>query len=63
MKRPYKKITWEDRLRIEKMLKEGTSVARIAETIGTHRHSIYREKNRGIGEDGFYHAEIAQKTL
>lgn len=54
-------ISYEDRKIIESMLKQGESIAKIAETIGNHRASIYKELKRC--PKGHYTAEEAQKTL
>ena len=62
-------LTRDDRIGIEKLLKAGTSVCKIAEVIGCSERTIYREKIRGHCEvlDGrtyrmlpAYSAQIAQ---
>lgn len=63
MARPYKKITYKDRVEIESLYNSGEKVQKIAATIGTHKHTIYRELHRGKGADGIYHADVAQKSL
>lgn len=45
--RIYKHLTRTDRLRIEKMLKEGLSNAEIAEKLRVSRQTIWRERKRG----------------
>lgn len=45
--RVYKQLTFTDRLRIEKMLKEGISKRKIAEVLRVHFTTIYREIKRG----------------
>ena len=46
-KRKYKRLHYEDRQTIEAMSKQGSSVSDIAEALGTHRDTIYREFKRG----------------
>ena len=58
--RKYKKITYSDRRRIEKMYKNGVDVAMIALDIGVARQTIYREIKRGQDENGDYNADVAQ---
>ena len=49
MENGYKRIHWEDRLKIEVLVKAGHNTTRIAELLGKHRTSIARElKKRGI---------------
>ncbi len=43
----YKTIKWEDRLRIEALLKAGHKPQEIADLLGFHHSSIYRELKRG----------------
>lgn len=45
--RHYKTLTWNDRLRIEAWLKVKTPIKRIAEMMGVHISTIYREIKRG----------------
>lgn len=45
-KRKYKRLHYEDRQTIEAMSKQGSSVSDIAEVLGTHRDTIYREFKR-----------------
>lgn len=59
--RNYKKMKFEDRKTIEKMLKEGIGVKEIAEKIGVHQVTIYNELRRC--PPGEYAAEKAQATL
>lgn len=46
-KKGFKQIRWEQRLTIERMLKEGFSKADIAKAIGVCERSVYYEINRG----------------
>lgn len=41
-------LTWNDRLTIEKMLKVGTSKAKIAEALGVCKKTVYNEIKRGL---------------
>lgn len=47
MKRTYKTLTWNDRLKIEAWLKTKTPIKKIAEMLGVHFSTIYREVKRG----------------
>ena len=58
--RKYKRISYEERKRIEKMYKNGVNVRLIAEDIGVAHTTLYRELKRGEGDDGEYNAELAQ---
>ena len=51
-KRKYKRLHYEDRQTIEAMSKQGSSVKDIAEALGTHRDTIYREFKRLRGYAG-----------
>ena len=42
MARKYKRLRYEDRRTIEKMLKAGDSVVTIAGALGVHRDTIYK---------------------
>jgi IS30 family transposase len=64
--RKYKRLSYEDRRRIESMCREGRTTDEIAATIGTHRATIYLELKRGGAERGKranYSAERAQKQI
>jgi bifunctional DNA-binding transcriptional regulator/antitoxin component of YhaV-PrlF toxin-antitoxin module len=54
----YKHFTLEDRKLIEKMLKAGSRAQSIADSVGVHYSSLYREIKRGETDDG-YNAEYA----
>ena len=45
----YKHLTWRERLIIETRLKDGWSKQRIADELGRHVSTIYREIKRGLG--------------
>lgn len=59
----YKKLTYADRQTIERMSGQGEAVKAIASATGVHIATIYREMQRGSGEDGHYKAELAQQAL
>ena len=56
----YKRITYSERKRIEKMYKNNVDIATIALDIGVARQTIYREIKRGQDENGDYNADVAQ---
>ena len=55
-------ITYSERRRIEIMSKRGVSPKEIAQKLGVHIATIYRELKRG-NSDGIYSAKIAQATI
>lgn len=59
-KRKYKRLHYEDRQTIEAMSKQGSSVSDIAEALGTHRDTIYREFKRCNATLKTYTAEPAK---
>jgi len=61
--RKYKRLRYEDRRTIEKMLKAGDSIAVIAAAVGVHRDTIYKEFNRSGTDQHTYTADVAQATL
>ena len=61
--RKYRFLNYEDRKKIEQMIQEGKTVVRIAETLGTHRDTIYREFHRVGNTAKEYRAAVAQKTV
>ena len=61
--RKYKRLRYEDRRTIEKMLKAGDSIVMIAGALGVHRDTIYKELNRSGTDQHTYTADIAQATL
>ena len=64
----YQHLTWRERLIIETRLKDGWSKQRIADELGRHVSTIYREIKRGLGiqrtteliDREFYIPDIAQ---
>lgn len=63
MARKYKRLRYEDRQTIEKMLKAGDSVVVIAGALGVHRDTIYKEFYRSGTDQHTYKADVAQATL
>ncbi len=63
MARKYKRLRYEDRQVIEKMSREGSRVIDIANALGVHRDTIYKEYTRCGATADTYSAEKAQETL
>nr|WP_317380297.1 IS30 family transposase [uncultured Faecalimonas sp.] len=69
MRRRFKQLTRADRLKIEALHKAGHKVEEIAEHIGVHRSTIYRELRRGryihtnsdLTEEERYSPDIAEE--
>ena len=65
----HKHLTWTDRLKIEKALKEGLKPCKIADRLHVHNTTIYRELKRGtythlnsdLTMEECYSPEIAQQ--
>ena len=62
-RKPYKKLTYADRQKIEHMSAKGISPKAIALETGVHIATIYREMQRGANTEGHYKAELAQRAL
>ena len=58
--RTFKKLSYQERKRIEAMNDDGARVADIAKAIGRHRATIYNELKRGGTP---YRADVAQKAV
>ncbi len=56
----YHRINWEDRQKIEALLKAGVPIIDICEQIGVSREAMHYERRRCAGE---YNAMIAQKSV
>ena len=56
----YKKITYNDRKTIEKLMQDGKDTTAIAAAVGVHYGTIMRELKRG-GDP--YKADVAQRSL
>lgn len=63
MARKYKRLRYEDRQTIERMLKAGDSVVEIAATLGVHRDTIYKELTRSGTDQRTYSAELGQRAI
>lgn len=63
MARKYKRLRYEDRQTIERLCKNGSSVKAIAESLGTHRDTIYRELHRCGATLETYTAAAGQQAL
>lgn len=61
--RKYKRLRYEDRQVIEKMSRAGSRVIDIANALGVHRDTIYKEYTRCGATADTYSAEKAQETL
>jgi IS30 family transposase len=59
----YDQLTEEQRVVIATLLKKGYPVPEIAEEVGKHKSTIYRERNRNCspGRNGVYNAKPAQE--
>lgn len=57
----YKQLTSEQRYVISALLKRKTSPKEIAEEIGCHISTVYREKSRNACKDGHYSAKTAHE--
>ena len=55
-----KRITWEERLKIQEYVEAGFNAVKIGKLLDRHNVSIYRELKRCKGK---YNAEEAQKSL
>ena len=53
MPQGYKHLTYEDRCQIYALKQRNISVKKIADDIGHHRSSVYRELNRNTGQRGY----------
>lgn len=66
MARKYKRLVFKDRQKIEEMRNNGASEKEIADEIGVHIATVYRELERGkiVDVDKVkYSADMAQKMI
>lgn len=63
MARKYKRLRYEDRKTIEKMLKAHNSVAEVAGVLGVHRDTIYKEFARSRTDQHTYSADAGQRAI
>lgn len=61
--RKYKKLRYEDRQIIERMLKDNIGIAEIAGALGVHKDTIYKELSRSGTDQHTYSADIGQRAL
>ena len=61
MPKSYCHLTYEERCQIEALKKSGFFVVLIAEQLGRHRATIYREINRNSGKRGYRHKQAQEK--
>jgi len=59
-RKPYKRLKFEDRQKIEKLNSEGRTVDEMALIIGVNSTTMYRELERGGNP---YSAEAAQMSI
>lgn len=62
-KRKYRILKFCDREIIEARIKEGKSIDSIAEELGVHRDTIYKEFRRVNLDRKSYSAIVAQKSI
>lgn len=63
MARKYRKLDYQDRKTIERMLKNHASVIEIAGTLGTNRDTLYKEFERSGTNRHTYNADAGQRAL
>lgn len=61
MRRRFKHLTWEDRIRIETLHREKRSNCYIAKMIGVHKSTISRELERGMYEHMNYDLTVSMR--
>lgn len=61
--RKYKRLRYEDRKTLEKMLRAGDSVAEAAGVLGVHRDTIYKEFARSGTDQHTYSADAGQRAI
>lgn len=59
----YKQLTREQRYQTNALLKTGHAKAEIAEVIGVHRATVYREINRNSGKRGYRPKQAHEKAV
>lgn len=63
MARKYKRLRYEDRKNLEKMLRAGDSVEEAAGALGVHRDTIYKELARSGTDKHTYSADEGQRAI
>jgi len=56
----YKQLSLEQRSQLQLLLKMGISKKKLAEELGVHRSTVYRELKRNAKKDGGYSARYAE---
>lgn len=59
----YGYIQYQTRVKLQGLLRAGYSVKEAADLLGVQISTLYREIKRGIGAQGDYDAEVAQKAV
>lgn len=59
-RKPYKRLKFEDRKEIERLVSAGKTADEMALIIGVHSTTMYRELERGGNP---YRAEVAQRNI
>lgn len=59
-RRKWRRLQYQDRKKIEELIRRGRKVDYIAEIVGFNRATIYKELKRC---DGLYNADDAQKNI
>lgn len=63
-RKKYHRLTFEERLKAEKLYKKGLSDAKVAEMIGVTRATMHRERKRGTDpKTNMYDADLAQRSI
>ena len=60
-KKSFKRLSFEDRQRIEKMLSAGERITKIANEVGFSRNTIYEEIKRGGQPYRALHGQLNKK--
>lgn len=63
MKRKYTRLRYVERKKIEQLFASGKSVAEVADELGTHRDTIYKELKRCGQTRQNYKADMAQQAI
>ena len=63
MARKYKRLRYEDRKTLDKLLRAGDSVADAAGALGVHRDTIYKEFARSGTDHHTYSADAGQRAI
>lgn len=61
--RKYKRLAYEDRRMLEEMCKKGCTIQQMANKLGVHRDTLYKEFSRSGMKKTEYDADLAQQKL